>query len=38
LKPDRLTIALLLLLGLASFGLQSGNAAYQAPDLPPERW
>jgi len=37
LKPNRLSIALLLLLGPASFGQQPGNAPYQDPTLSPER-
>ena len=37
MKPNRLSIALLLLLGPASFGQQPGNAPYQDPTLSPER-
>jgi len=37
LKPNWLTIALLLLLGRASFAEQPGNAPYQDPNLAPER-
>ena len=37
MKPNRLTIALLVLLGSASFGQQQGNAPYQDPNLSTER-
>src|ERR1017187_1695440 len=37
LKPNRLVIALLSLIGSASFGQQPGSAPYLDPNLPPER-
>jgi beta-glucosidase len=37
LNPNRFVIALLSLIGSASFGQQPGNAPYLDPNLPPER-